>query len=128
MINQNKVYKILVAEDEEVNYYYIQNLFEEFTGLKYKLLHAANGQEAIDLCNKNQDIDLILLDIRMPLLNGIDAAKEIRIKNSRVPIVIQSAYSTLTDKSNANAAGCTDFIMKPLEPITFENMLKKYLQ
>ncbi len=105
-------YTILIAEDEEVNFLFFEALLESRTNIK--LIHAKNGQEAIDICFGNKDIDLILMDIKMPILNGYEATEIIKSKLPDLPIIAQTAYSTIADRNAAKNHGCDDFISKPI--------------
>jgi len=116
---------ILIAEDEEINYLYLETLLKDTLKLNCLILHAKNGLEAIDICKKNKNIDLILLDLKMPKLSGYDAAKEIKIICPTVPIIAQTAYSTKEERKKAIAAGCDDFISKPIDKeALFDKILK----
>jgi signal transduction histidine kinase len=114
---------ILIAEDEEVNYQYFVELL---TGLRTKIIHAKNGKEAIELCRKHPEIDIVLMDIKMPLLNGLDATREIRTFRSELPVIAQTAYATLADRKLALDAGCNDFLTKPISKQDVLNTVEKY--
>ena len=104
--------KILIAEDEETSEEFItvtvQNLVKE-------IINVQNGTEAVDACRKNPDIDLILMDIRMPKMDGYEATRKIRNFNKDVIIIAQTAYALSGDKEKAIAAGCNDYITKPIK-------------
>jgi PAS domain S-box-containing protein len=106
-------YKVLVAEDEEVNYLYIETVIRRLNKA-IQVVHAKNGEEAISLCQEHTDIDLVLMDIKMPKMNGLDATRRIREFAPNLTIVAQTAYSTFEDRQNAELAGCNDFLEKPL--------------
>jgi CheY-like chemotaxis protein len=114
---------ILIAEDEFINFLYLEALLENY---KFKLIHAKNGDEAINLVKKNNDIDLILMDIKMPKINGLEATKEIRKSNKSIPILALTAYTSTEDKKNAIKAGCNDYITKPFYEKTIIEMVEKY--
>jgi CheY-like chemotaxis protein len=118
---------ILVAEDEEVNFIFLEILLSEFDD-KLKIIHAINGQDAIDLYHKNKNVNLILMDIKMPVMNGIDATIEIRKFNQSIPIIAQTAYSTIQDREEAIAAGCSDFISKPIKKERLLAITNSYLK
>ena len=105
-------YKILIAEDDETSFFYLENVLENVTK---KILHAKNGIEVIELVKKNTDIDIILMDIKMPFLNGFEATKEIRKFNTNVYIIAQTAYIQESFKIKALEAGCNTFITKPID-------------
>lgn len=120
-------YTILVAEDEEVNYLYVEVLFEDEIEGNYNLIHAKNGKEAVDICMTNNSIDLVLMDIKMPIINGLEATKKIKEKFPNLPIIAQTAYSTESDKQLALKHGCNDFISKPIEKERLFKLISKHL-
>jgi CheY-like chemotaxis protein len=105
----NKV--ILVAEDIELNFMYINEILESTGAI---IIHVENGKKAVDLCLSNENIDLVLMDILMPVLNGYDATRQIKAKRSNLPVIAQTAYALTEDRGKAIAAGCDDFIAKPI--------------
>ncbi|MBT8317702.1 MAG: PAS domain S-box protein [Lutibacter sp.] len=113
---------ILIVEDEEVNYLYLTTLIEVVLKINCTISHAKNGVEAIHFCENNPKIDLILMDLKMPVMDGFIATKKIKEVNSTIPILAQTAYSTKIEKEKAMQAGCDDFISKP---ITKEVLLDK---
>lgn len=121
----NEGLTILVAEDEEVNYLYLEALLKKYTGAK--ILHAKNGQEAVDFCNENPSISIVLMDIKMPVLNGLDATQQIKQRNPGLPIIAQTAYSSDSDRELAILKGCDDFISKPLSKEKLFKLMEKYL-
>jgi len=125
-VAQNKRYKILVAEDEEVNYLYIEALLEE--NPKFDLIHAKNGKEAVDICMRDNDIDLVLMDIKMPIMNGHEATEQIKLKFPQMPVIAQTAYTTSSDKELALKKGCDDFLTKPIKKEELFRIINAYLQ
>ena len=89
---------ILIAEDEVSNFEFLKIFF---TKMNIKVLWAKNGKEAINLCDTDPSINLVLMDIKMPLLNGYDATKRIKNKRPELPVIAQTAYATLADKEEA---------------------------
>ena len=108
----DKEINILIAEDEEVNYLYLREILNNEN---IKILHADNGEKAIQLFYEHSEINLILMDLKLPIINGIDAIYEIRKKNSKIPIIALTAYVSEKDKQAAMNAGCNDFITKPVK-------------
>ncbi len=102
---------VLIAEDEEVNYILLSELLAP-TGVT--LLWAKDGAQAVELIKKLKRVDLILMDIKMPVMNGYAATLEIRQVNPDIPIIAQTAYAFSNDKQKAEAAGCNDYITKPI--------------
>ncbi|MCF8298327.1 MAG: response regulator, partial [Saprospiraceae bacterium] len=109
---QDKKLKILIAEDEE---YADRHLSILLKNIGKEFLHAKTGIEAVDLFKQHPDIDLILMDVKMPLMNGHEATKQIRKLNREVIIIAQTAYALEGDKEKAIEAGCDDYISKPID-------------
>lgn len=104
---------ILVAEDVETNFKYIKTVL---TDTRAKILWARNGKEAVTIMHQNNpSIDLILMDIQMPLMDGYEATRQIRKLPSEVPIIAQTAYAFYNDCSKCRAVGCNDYIAKPID-------------
>ncbi len=114
---------ILVAEDDEVSFLLLENIL---TSENHTLLWAKNGKEAIDLFKNTKGIDFILMDLKMPVMDGLEATRQIRKLDGKIPIFAQTAYAMDSDRKNAIEAGCTDFISKPIERGYFEKMINKY--
>lgn len=115
---------ILVAEDEFFNYEFINEILLMYD---IKVLHAQNGLDAIELVKSNSDIDLILMDIKMPELNGLDATKRIKEINSKIPIIAQTAYALSGDKEKIMEAGCDNYIAKPINKDDLMDMINIYI-
>lgn len=113
---------ILIAEDVESNFLLLQALL----GKKYTLLHAHDGQEAVDIF-KEQYTDLILMDVKMPRMDGIEATKIIRSLSADIPIIALTAFAFDQDRTRVLEAGCNDFLTKPLNPQLLKETLEKYL-
>jgi len=118
---------VLIAEDEEVNFLYLEALIEDKFNDNCTVIHAKNGQEAVDFCMKNSDIDLILMDLKMPIVNGYEATKMIKKLRPDLPIVAQTAYSTADDREKAISYGCDDFISKPIKEDALYKIINKFL-
>ncbi len=119
-------YTILIVEDEEVNCLYINTLLEYFE-LNLKTLNAKHGQEAVEMCKENSEIDFVFMDLKMPVMNGFEATKLIKEFRPDLPIVAQTAYSTREEEEQAFSAGCNDFISKPISEETLNKIISKYL-
>lgn len=107
-----KKINILIAEDEDITFTFLSIVLSKFTN---KFLRAISGKEAIDILKDNPDIDLILMDIRMPEMDGYEATRKIRTFNKDVFIIVQTAYAFTDDKIKAFEAGANDFISKPIK-------------
>ena len=103
---------ILVAEDDDINYLYFKEIL---SGLDFTIIRAKNGQEAIDMCSKSSDIKLVLMDIKMPQVDGYDALKAIRKINPKLPVIAQTSYALPEDKLLINNAGFDDYLTKPID-------------
>lgn len=116
---------ILVAEDEDMNVAYMQEVLAE---TKANVLWARNGQEAVDAMKAHPEIDLILMDIKMPVMNGYDATRAIREFNKDVVIIAQTAYALTGEKEKTIAAGCNYYLTKPIEINVLLNTLSGFLK
>ena len=114
---------ILVAEDYQSNY----DLIEAMLGKMYKLVHAHDGMEAIIFYEQYKP-DLILMDIKMPNINGLDATKAIREMSASVPVIAVSAYAYEKDKIAAIESGCNEFLTKPVSADLLKMTINKYLK
>jgi CheY-like chemotaxis protein/anti-sigma regulatory factor (Ser/Thr protein kinase) len=103
---------ILIAEDDETNFYYLNALITRETGAK--ILHASNGKEAIELFNANPDIKLILMDIKMPVIDGFEATRQIKLISPNIHIIAITAYAMSGDEERIMAAGCDGYLSKPI--------------
>ncbi len=119
-------YTVLIVEDELVNYFYIETVLADMN-LNIKIVGATNGQEAVEICKENKTIHLVLMDIKMPVLNGIEATKQIKAFRKNLPIIAQTAYTSIEDIEKAKLAGCDDFINKPMDLTVLGNIIHKYL-
>jgi CheY-like chemotaxis protein len=101
---------ILIAEDEDTNYLLLVEYLEP-TGAK--IIRASNGFETLEVFNEIT-LDLILMDMKMPMMSGYEAVRKIRESNTRIPIIAQTAYAMVDDKDKILAVGCNDYIIKPI--------------
>lgn len=104
--------KVLIVEDDETSEMLISNMLKKISS---KILRAQTGVEAVEKCKNNPDIDLILMDIKMPDMNGYEATRQIRVFNKKVIIIAQTAFGLSGDKEKAIGVGCTDYIVKPID-------------
>jgi CheY-like chemotaxis protein len=115
--------KILIAEDDEDSEALISIVVKKFSK---EILIARTGPEAIEVCRNNPDLDLVLMDIRMPRMNGYEATKQIRQFNKDVVIIAQTAYAIIGDREKALQAGCNDHISKPIDPTLLKALIRKH--
>jgi len=114
--------KILVAEDDDANYMFLHYLF---VNSKHSLTRAHNGKEAVEAFININDFDLILMDLKMPVMSGYEATEIIKKKFPKIPIIAYTAYAFEDDRQKAMNAGCDDFIQKPFKKeVLIEKILK----
>ena len=123
IVKSNIEIPILVAEDEEYNLLYINELFSK---TNYKIVEAVNGLEAVEMANKHPEIKLILMDIKMPIMNGIEAMKEIKQTQPNIPIIALSAFAMESDKENALANGFDGYVSKPIDKKLLFNLIEEF--
>jgi len=122
MSSEQNMKTILIAEDIETNYHLLKVILSK----KYNLLRAVNGSEAVNLFIEHKP-DLILMDIKMPIMNGLDATREIRKISNDVVIIAQTANAFESDVELAKDAGCNDFITKPIRHKDLLAIIEKHL-
>ena len=110
-INQDN-YTILIAEDEDVNYLFLEEALKD-EGLK--ILRAKNGLETLKMLRKNRKIGLVLLDIKMPEMDGYETVRKIKEEQPKLPVIAQTAYAMAKDKDKILSAGCDEYISKPIQ-------------
>ena len=116
----------LVAEDVKSNFQYIELILRK---TKSRLLWAKNGKEAVEIYKKNRDhIDLIIMDLRMPVMSGYEAIAEIRKISKEVPVIIQTAYAQIDDIKRMRETDCNDYITKPVCKETLLKTISKYVK
>ena len=121
--NKTKGLKVLVVEDDETSALLIKTMLEN---TNYTILEARNGAEAIKLCQNNLDIELILMDIRMPGIDGYEATRQIRLFNKEVIIIAQTAHALLGDKEKSVEAGCNEHLSKPINKSELLSTINHY--
>jgi hypothetical protein len=115
---------ILVAEDVATNYLLVKKSLRK---TEAELIWAKNGQEAVDECRKNPKIDLVLMDIRMPIMNGLEATRQIKQMHPEIPVIAQTAYAMDGDRERSLQAGCDDYISKPINLKEFIELIAKFI-
>ena len=121
-VDISKLKLVLVAEDEDCNWELIQNVLNN----RYRILRAKNGIEAVTM-NEEEHPDLILMDIRMPEMNGLDATRIIKEINPVIPVVALSAYAFEDTINEAMDAGCNEFISKPFKMEHLIETIEKFI-
>jgi CheY-like chemotaxis protein len=122
-IDTTKKLKILIAEDDDVSEMLISLNIKE---ISREIIKVGNGIDAVEICRQNPDIDLILMDIQLPALNGDEATRQIRQFNKDVIIIAQTAYGLSGDREKAIAAGCSNYIAKPINKAELLSLIQEY--
>ncbi|MFH1121196.1 MAG: PAS domain S-box protein [Bacteroidota bacterium] len=115
--------KVLIAEDDETSKKLVSTFVKEFSS---EILEARTGNEVIEMFRENPDVDLILMDIQMPDLSGYEATRRIRLMNKDVVIIAQTAYAQAGDREKSIAAGCNDYLSKPISKDKLMILIQKY--
>jgi PAS domain S-box-containing protein len=118
----NKI--LLVAEDQESNLILLEEILFEFP---IQIIKANNGLEAVAICRSDRKIDLVLMDLKLPEMDGYEATRQIKKIRPDLPIIAQTAYSSEEDSMKAMTSGCTDFISKPLKKELLVSKIERYL-
>ena len=116
--------KILIAEDNDSNYEFLKAVLSV---KKAVLVRAYDGKEALDLLREHEDVDLVLMDIQMPVLNGYEATRLIKKFRPDLPIIAQTAYAMSEDRERIIQAGCDEYIAKPIQPRKMLSLIEKFL-
>ena len=115
---------ILIAEDEDMNFILVKKILEQTNAT---IIRAVDGEDLMQVIENQKNIDLILMDMSMPKMNGFEATKKLRQAGNQIPIIAQTALSENYDKDIVIKAGCNDFIEKPIFKEKLLEILNKYL-
>jgi CheY-like chemotaxis protein len=121
-LNLNKT--VLLVEDQKYNLLVLQKMLER---LGIEVVPAENGQEAVDICRRKSDFDLVLMDLKMPVMDGYSALVEIRKIRPGLKIVAETAYALAGDDKKILAAGFDDYLPKPITPESLKTILDRNL-
>ena len=122
-MNENIRPRILIAEDVESNFLYLNAVLSK---IKAEIFWAKNGLEAVEIF-QNHDVDLILMDLQMPDMNGFEATRTIKKINPEIIIIAQTAFAMSDDREKAIQAGCNDYLPKPIKSNDLLQIVQKYL-
>jgi CheY-like chemotaxis protein/anti-sigma regulatory factor (Ser/Thr protein kinase) len=114
---------ILIAEDDETSFLYLMTILK---GITNKVYRAESGEDSTNILQEHPEINLVLMDIKMPGMNGLDATKKIRKINNNIIIIVQSAFAMTEDSQLAIQSGCNEFISKPINKDSLMNLIGKY--
>ena len=123
--NKVKDLKVLIVEDDAISKLLVTIAVKPFSK---EILKVSTGLEAIETCRNNTDIDLVMMDINMPEMGGYEATKQIREFNKDLVIIAQTANGMQSDRDEALAAGCTDYISKPVNIASLSALIQKYFK
>jgi two-component system, cell cycle response regulator DivK len=115
---------ILIAEDIELNYLYLKEILKS-TGVS--IFRVENGLLALEYCQRKAPVDLIVMDLLMPVMNGYEATRQIKKQFPNIPIIAQTAYAMTEDRKKAMEAGCNDYVTKPIEKEILLSKINHYL-
>jgi CheY-like chemotaxis protein len=115
---------VLIVDDDEISFSFHKIILERAS---FKYLIARNGLEAVEICRDNPEISIVLMDIKMPVMDGLEATQKIRGFRKDLPIIGVTAYAMTGDKEKAIAAGCDDYVTKPVKSDNLLSVIKKYL-
>jgi len=120
---ENRV--VLITEDEEVNFFYLKTIFKK---TEARIIRAKNGKEAVDIIRENGgDIDLVLMDLNMPVMDGYEAMRIIKSQHPEIPIIAQTAYTLTEDRNKCMQAGFNDYISKPINRVALFRLVNANL-
>lgn len=114
----------LIVEDDKVSYKFLEGVFRK---TQAKIYHADNGLKAVELCRKHTDIDIVLMDIQLPEMSGLDATRLIKGIRKELPIIAQTANAMSEDKEKCLEVGCVDYVSKPINIHVLFSKIDKYL-
>ena len=115
---------ILVTEDVDNNFLLLE---QYLSNINVEAIRAKNGMEAVEICKKNEKIVLVLMDLKMPVMDGFEATVRIKRLRPDLPIIAQTAYARETDKIKAFASGCSGFISKPYKKEELISVIREHL-
>ncbi len=124
-MNENNFPNILIAEDVESNFLYLKAVLSK---LNATILWAKNGIEAVEMCDQDNTIDLILMDLQMPEMNGYEATLVLKKKYPQLPIIAQTAFAMSDDREKALDAGCDDYLAKPIKSKDLLAVVGKFIK
>jgi signal transduction histidine kinase/CheY-like chemotaxis protein len=115
---------VLVAEDDHINFLYLETVLRR-AGCDY--IHASNGAIAVELCRENPSISFVLMDIKMPVMNGLEATRIIKEFSPALPVIALTAYAQTGDKQRILDAGCDEYYAKPVTPDLLNSLIEKHI-
>lgn len=124
-MNEKRNPNILIAEDVESNFLYLKAVLSK---LNANVFWAKNGLEVVEICEKEKDLDMVLMDLQMPEMNGYEATQLLKAKYPDLPVIAQTAFAMSDDREKALDAGCDDYLSKPIKSRDLLTIAEKYLK
>jgi CheY-like chemotaxis protein len=124
--NPAKTYRnftVLIAEDDNTSFMFMREIFKE---LNVKVLYAEDGSKAVEIVKSHPKVNLILMDLKLPVLNGLEATRQIKKLRPGLPVIAQSAFASPVDEQRSKEAGCDDFMAKPIDKNQLIDKINKY--
>ena len=116
---------VLITEDEEVNFFLLKTIFKK---TEARIIRAKNGKEAVEIIEEHKgDIDLVLMDLNMPVMDGYEAMRIIKSQHPEIPIIAQTAYTLTEDRMKCMQAGFNDYIAKPINRLALFRLVNENL-
>lgn len=125
MLHNWENYTVLITEDDEMSYRYLELLLTKKTNIN--IIWATTGIQAVEYCKIYDKIDLVLMDLQLPELDGYEATKQIKAFNKTLPIIIQTANSMNDEEKRCMDAGCNGYVTKPISSSTLISCMEKHL-
>jgi len=116
---------VLIAEDDNINFLLLKKMMQS---KEYTIIRAINGQEAVAICIKNANIDVVLMDIKMPVMDGFEAFEKIKVFRPELPIIAQTAFASIDDKEKIEQMGFFGYITKPIDKEKLFDRIEKAFQ
>ncbi len=126
-VKEKETLDVLVVEDEEVNYQYLEILLKKYSR-DIRVWHAVSGREAVDFCLHHPEVKLVLMDLKLPGMDGLEATRQIKARHPERVVIAQTAYTALENQEEAKKAGCNAFLRKPTRKADLFGVLDKYLR
>ncbi len=118
-----KIPEILIVEDDEPSYMYLASLISR---IPCSIVRAINGQEAVAICESEERLAIVLMDLKMPVMDGLDATRAIKNVRSNLPVIAITAYAFSSDEKAVMAAGCDEYLTKPVKKEQLFRVLRSY--
>ena len=119
----NKRSVILIVEDDEPSYLYLESVLKQVPAT---ILRAENGKKAVDFCREDPDISIVLMDLKMPVMDGLEATRKIKSLRGSLPVIAITAYAFSGDERRVLAAGCDEYLTKPVKKELLLRKLESY--